>query len=338
MSPTQSGNLPQAALFFPAATSARSGSGDAFELEVSQEDVWSAIQPFVSGTFDAKDPAWIEKMRQQSKAIRRLWLRSLLRPWRALLGRGQSEVADVYSARWTRDRFAPFALPKAAKGGTPWFWDGRCLVMRAEGGRRARILYLMRAIAALRPRTVLEVGFGEGLNLALLAARFPEIRFSGVELTAGGFEAAKELIASPALPDQLWQYSPEPLHDRSAHRLVALHRGSVLDMPFADGAFDLVFTSLALEQMERIRSRALAAVTRVAGQYVAMIEPFSDFNGSGLKQRYVRSLGYFQGSVSDLPSFGLQPFLVRSDLPHKVHLQPALVLARKVPGIPSTAS
>ena len=45
---------------------------------------------------------------------------------------------------------------------------------------------------------------------------------------------------------------------------VTFLQGSAAELSFPDGAFDLVMTVLAIEQMERIRARALAEITRVA--------------------------------------------------------------------------
>jgi tRNA G46 methylase TrmB len=300
-----------------------------YDLALSDDEVWAAIQPFVSAVCTKDDPVWAEALRAQSRRLRKQWFRNLLQWGRNRVGRDQADVEAVYSARWARDRFSTFVLPDKPKGGTAWYWKEKGLTMKAEGGRRARILYLMRVIEMLKPRRVLEVGFGDGLNLALLAARFPDIRFCGVELTSGGYQTACSLLDEAQLPSALRDFSPEPLLNVRAHLALELHQASVLEMPFADGSFDLVFTSLALEQMERIRAPALAAVSRVTQHHAAFIEPFADFNADGLKRRYVRSLGYFKGTVAELTGHGLHPTLVRADLPYKVHLQPALVVARK---------
>ena len=163
----------------------------------------------------------------------------------------------------------------------------------------------------------------------LLSARFPEVRFSGVELTAAGVQAAKQVVALPELPPEIQQFAVEPLQDLTAHRRLDVRQASAAQLPFADGSFDLVYTSLALEQMEEIRDTALSEVARVARDQVAMIEPFRDWNAEGLRHDYVVSRDIFSARISDLPRFGLTPALVVDDIPHKITLGAGLVVATK---------
>lgn len=52
---------------------------------------------------------------------------------------------------------------------------------------------------AFRPRRVLELGFGQGFGLALLAAANPDIAFEGCDFNAGHVAHAKSLIAAAGL-------------------------------------------------------------------------------------------------------------------------------------------
>jgi hypothetical protein len=100
-------------------------------------------------------------------------------------------------------------------------------------------------------------------------------------------------------------------------------------MPFEDGSFDLVMTVLAVEQMESIRSAALREIARVTRGHVLMLEPFRDANARGLKRLYVRSRGYFQGSIEELRGFGLTPVWATDDYPQEAFLGTAFVLAAR---------
>jgi SAM-dependent methyltransferase len=99
-------------------------------------------------------------------------------------------------------------------------------------------------------------------------------------------------------------------------------------LPFPDKSFDLVFTALALEQMEEIRLRALSEIGRVARTHTAMIEPFYDWNESGRHRDWVVANDNFSGRIADLPSFGLEPILVSGNMPSKVTNRPGLVVCR----------
>ncbi len=100
-------------------------------------------------------------------------------------------------------------------------------------------------------------------------------------------------------------------------------------MPFDTGGFDLVYSSLALEQMEQIRPQALAEMARVSARHTAMLEPFWDCNDSGLRRDYLLTRDHFQGRIDELPKYGLDPILVTDDLPGEIWLQPCLVVSRK---------
>jgi SAM-dependent methyltransferase len=299
------------------------------QFTVERDDVWIAMRPFVSGVYDQRDPTWIALVDKQRRRIRSDRMRGLLRYFGLKASRGQKEIERVYSERWNADRFMPFAIPQVPKGGTPHEWEGRGLRLANAGARRVRILYMMRLIEILTPRSVLEIGFGEGVNLALLAARFPNVEFGGIELTEGGLEAARSLQEIAELPTELVAFSPEPPMSLDAHRSIKYRRGSAAKLPLPDASFDLVFTSLALEQMEEIRTDALSEIARVAQRHVVMIEPFTEVNSHGLRRKYIATYDYFRGAIADLPSYGLEPLLVSEDIPGKVTLKAALVVCEK---------
>jgi len=298
-------------------------------LPLSRADIWEAIAPYVSERTGLGDPAWTSRVSGQVRALRREWLKGLAR--RLLRGgaRSQADVDAAYDARWSADRYRPYVLPEAPKGGQYWEWDGEVVRMKASAGRRARVRALMAAVEMLRPRSVLEVGFGEGLNLMLLAARFPGTRFAGLEFTAGGCAAAAALARSGRLPQELAAFAPLPPADPAAVAGVSVVRGSAERLPFPDGAFDMVFTSLALEQMEAIRPAAMAEIVRASARHVVMIEPFAEHNAGGARGLYVRTSGYFRGRLADLPGLGLDLLEVRTDLPAKVVLKPVLAVCAK---------
>ncbi|MBM3585698.1 MAG: class I SAM-dependent methyltransferase, partial [Alphaproteobacteria bacterium] len=92
-----------------------------------------------------------------------------------------------------------------------------------------------------------------------------EVSFAGIELTATGVAQAHAVVGAATLPARLADYCPAPVADPTAHRRIDIRRGNALDLPFEAGAFDLVFTRQALEQMDMIR-RALARPDRAGGQ------------------------------------------------------------------------
>src|SRR5690606_15819330 len=108
-------------------------------------------------------------------------------------------------------------------------------------------------------------------------AVFPEIAFAGAELTPSGVAAARSVQGEP-LPDGVERFAPMPVQSRTAHQRIDFNQADARSLPFADDSFDLVFTRLAVEQMEAIRDEALAEIRRVTRSYVVFVEPFADFN------------------------------------------------------------
>jgi SAM-dependent methyltransferase len=165
----------------------------------------------------------------------------------------------------------------------------------------------------------------------LLAGRFPGVSFTGVELTREGARAATQLQRAAELPKPMQAFAPLPLLDVAAFQRVRFVQGDAARLPLADGSVDLVVTILALEQMERVRQRALAEIARVAGRHTLMIEPFRELNERGPTRRYVVARDYFQGRIADLPSYGLEPELVLDDFPQEFYLRAGAVVAARKP-------
>jgi len=305
-------------------------------LAVDTDAVRETIRPFVSKAYELDDPAWRNVCLKHHRRVRKDYMRRLLRSLvPGFSVRDQAQINAVYSERWERDQFKPFAIPPSPSKGTPYEWQGRGLLLANAGARRARVLYLMRLVEALRPRSVLEVGFGEGVNLALLAARFPDVEFAGIEFTQGGVAAARSLQNLASLPPELIEFSPERPLSADRHRSIDFRLGTAAKLPWSESGFDMIFTSLALEQMEQIREQALREIARVARRHVVMIEPFREFNASGLRRRYIVAHDYFRGSIADLKSFALSPIAVLDHMPAKVTLKPVVVVCEKrEPGTP----
>jgi len=298
-------------------------------LGIDRAGLLAAMEPFVARKLTPTDPAWRAEIdRKHAKTKRRLRNRRWLR-WMHRLRRDQRRIEQEYDASWARKSLAPYDMEHRPTSGAAWQYDGDVMFATSAAGSRARLLVLMRAVAWLRPRSVLEVGCGNGLNLLTLACRFPEIRFAGVELTEGGFAVARSVQQEAQLPEVLQRFAPEPLVDITAHRAIQFHRGSAAALPFKDASVDLVYSSLALEQMEEIRAQALSEMARVSARHTLMLEPFRECNDSGLQRDYLLARDHFRGRIADLPAHGLEPILITDDLPGEIWLQPCLVVSRK---------
>jgi SAM-dependent methyltransferase len=111
--------------------------------------------------------------------------------------------------------------------------------------------------AAQSPRRVLEVGCGEGVVLATLAARLPGTRFDGLELDETALRQA-----------------------RARCPRATLVRGDACELPFGDKCFDLV---VCLEVLEHLPEplRALRELRRVARGGCLISVPHEPFFRAG---------------------------------------------------------
>ena len=117
-------------------------------------------------------------------------------------------------------------------------------------------------------------------------------------------------------------------------------QGSAAQLPFPDHSFDLVYTVLALEQMEEIRGLALSELQRVSRRHVLMIEPFWEYNPPGIRRDYILANHYFDATLPNLEAFGLHVVFAK-ELPAKLHRGVGAVLTRvqlaqRVPAIAIT--
>jgi ubiquinone/menaquinone biosynthesis C-methylase UbiE len=261
----------------------------------------------------------------RARKILKQRLRRHFMGWLPGTGRAPDVVAQVYEKTWSQTSIAQLVNPRARA--VPCVWGDRRFMAAVTGLKRVHLLVLMQLIEKLQPRSVLEVGCGIGINLLVLAARFPQIAFEGIDLTARGIASIKELSAQDALPRALLDYSPEPSRDAEAHRRIQARQGSAVALPYRDNEFDLIYTVAALEQMEAIRPNVMAELQRVSSGHVAMMEAFRDWNQAGMRRNYIVAQDYFASRIDELPKFGLRPVLSTDDMPTKVNMGLGLVVA-----------
>lgn len=119
---------------------------------------------------------------------------------------------------------------------------------------RRRLPAFQRMLEGLAPSRVLEVGCNRGHNLVTVAELLgPAVEVVGVEPNPHALELARQ--AGP--------------------RVTAVH-GDVFDLPFRDGAFDLVFTvgvliHVSLEDL----AAALRGIHRVSRRFILAVEYFA---------------------------------------------------------------
>jgi SAM-dependent methyltransferase len=293
-------------------------------LMIDHDAIEEAYLPFLLDG-EAGKRAWqSDYARRRRRALTRMIKRIL-----GLKQRDRKAIQAEYHDAWSSGH-AKYDVSAGPKKPAAWKWNTRKLALDGLAAARLRAPLLAAVLDRLQPKKVLEVGCGNGINLLSLAGHFPDVEFTGIDLTPAGIEAAKKVQAGDALPARLAEYIPLEMADPQAFRRIAFIQGSAADLPFPDGEFDLVYTVLAVEQMERIRDQALAEIARVTRGHVLMLEPFRDANLKGVRRLYALSRNYFRGSIHGLERFGLEPVWATDDFPQEAFLGSPLVLAQKV--------
>lgn len=299
------------------------------KLHVSREEIFSVFEPFVQRRFGANDIRWKRRVFQSwRKKFFEFWQYKIFNRLDTSFGGRQYKVKSTYEEYWKSTETSEHLSRKGRA--TPCIWGEDRMLAKGIGTKRVHLLLLKKAIETVKPQSVLEVGSGYGINLFVLSISFPAIQFSGMELTKQGVLAAKKIGDSGRFSQDILDFSLDQNVGQTPKKPINFYQGSAKNLPFADKSFDVVYTMLALEAMEEIRHQALRELARVAKRYVIMIEPFSDFNEKGIRRLYHTSHQYFRGRVDELRNDGLDPHLVFSDMPHKIRLWPAMVIAKPI--------
>jgi ubiquinone/menaquinone biosynthesis C-methylase UbiE len=294
-------------------------------FSISRDEIDSMFARYIVEEVSTATPRYGKEVARQLAKFQREDERGVPMTWLDDAGRRTTAlVNEGYTRLWSSVSLAEqLSSPKAT-----WFeWGDRLLRARAIGRKHLHHLVLVRALEWLSPSSALEVGSGFGFNLLLLSMQFPEVQLSGVELTEAGVTATYALVHDPSTSSLLEPLTIRPVVQPPTLPSGAIRQGSAARLPLEDKSFDVVFTVLALEQMNDIRGAVLQELTRVARRHVVMIEPFRDWNPDGLRRRYIERHSYFDPYISELEQHGLRPIVTTEDFPNKITFHVGLVVA-----------
>lgn len=299
------------------------------KLNLPDERMMQAMQPYVRRAL----PIEHEEARIAVRGGRRTALVLSARNIRNRLLRNDklrdhAKVARIYEESYATgvapldDVFAPNATAKTYR-----FGRDQVLMMPSAGLFSAYLEAFGAAFSALAPRSVCEVGFGTGKNLFYLAPRFPNIAFSGYELTQSGLDIALQIQRGAALPPNLARWiGRSDTASLEALRRIKFERGNAAELPASDKSFDMSITILALEQMSDILPKALSEIRRITRRYVVFLEPFRDANDL-YGYMLLWSSGYFHASKKEVEAAGFRPIAMVTNLPNKLTFCSAMLVA-----------
>jgi arsenite methyltransferase len=157
------------------------------------------------------------------------------------------EAALAGTALWAARRRRPAVAALAAAGGAAVAGSAASYLYSTGPGKRAIWAQLLDELGLRGDERVLDVGCGRGAVLMLVARRVPAGRAVGVDVwrrrdLSGNSRAAAERNAAA-----------EGVRDR-----VEVADADARDLPFAEGSFDVVVSSLAISNIRDAGGRAQA--------------------------------------------------------------------------------
>jgi SAM-dependent methyltransferase len=157
------------------------------------------------------------------------------------------EAALAGTALWAARRRRPAVAALAAAGGAAVAGSAASYLYSTGPGKRAIWARLLDELGLRGDERVLDVGCGRGAVLMLVARRVPAGRAVGVDVwrrrdLSGNSRAAAERNAAA-----------EGVRDR-----VEVADADARDLPFAEGSFDVVVSSLAISNIRDAGGRAQA--------------------------------------------------------------------------------
>lgn len=296
--------------------------------EMPADEILSVLAPYIAETIAADSDEGRLLIGQRRNNLLHLTLKGALAL--ATGGRRQktgSLVKDHYDHMYSGAKFSGYA-PLEKK--VVYRLGDRLLQMDASGVKRAIMLVIEKIVERLNPQSICEVGCGSGRNVMYLASRFPEIRYSGFDLSENGVAVARgqkdRTDLDLRLPDR-----PGPLDEasRGAVAKIEFFQSSADRIAAPDKAFDLVFSCAALEQMSAILPAVLKEIRRVTKRYVVFAEPFAEFNDV-YARLFLWSGNYFRARMGMMRDHGLEPLGAFNVLPCKPTFRYGIFVGRVV--------
>ena len=167
-------------------------------LMIDHDAIEQAYLPFLLDG-EAGKRAWqSDYARRRRRALTRMIKRIL-----GLKQRDRKAIQAEYHDAWSSGH-AKYDVSAGPKKPAAWKWNTRRLALDGLAAARLRAPLLAAVIDRLQPRKVLEVGCGNGINLLSLAGHFPDVAFTGIDLTPAGIEAAKKVQRNQLLIFSRW--------------------------------------------------------------------------------------------------------------------------------------
>lgn len=290
---------------------------------LSSGQIDEILAPHVVHAFPPNDPNWTKMESELAARWRKSAFWSGLK--RALRGNPKKvdHVKHDYTKAWTD------SSPKSSDSASNAIltWGPRVFEANYFAEKAVHIGLFASVLRTLKPKRVLEVGSGNGAVAIALSRLLPDVSFVGVELTEAGVSAANALQNTDTFNSAYSELLPSGFEVGKPDQPVQFVAANAVNIPEPDKSFDVVYTSLALEQMQAVVPSVLSEIARLSKGHFVMIEPFRDFNTTPVRRDYVRAKNYLPLESSDVEQYGFAVEFTFDDFPAKVTRGAGLVVA-----------
>lgn len=177
---------------------------------------------------------------------------------------------------------------------------------------------ILKRINKINPKTILEVGSGNGINLKILASNYPNKKFVGIDISKVGIEKSNSCKNKV-----IKKYEYEPLKIISKNKKldnIKFFCQNAKNLKFKNKSFDLVFTILSLEQMNNIAKKVIKEIKRCTIKDAIFIEPFYNLNKTGLKYLHHHANQYLKLNPNDFIDKDFYKVDFKYNYPNKISL------------------
>lgn len=241
--------------------------------------------------------------------------------------RTKQRVTEEYTKVWEDARDAV-----RGRGTRLQTLNSRLILCRAIDHRKFFLRHLSDMISSIKPESMLEMGSGNGFNLLALAVMNPEIKIlRGVELTDAGVSACEAFLKNLPIEDLMYVTGEpeEVIRKRLTGRDIRCMKGDMLEVPFAEYTFDLVFTCWALEQLPREYPKAFAEALRVTKRHALFYEAFYEAQENIFQLMHLKNMDYFHAPIADVKKAGFRILYFEPIALSKIKFTSGALLAEK---------
>lgn len=162
-----------------------------------------------------------------------------------------------------------------------------------------------------KPKNVLEVGCGIGYNIFFLAKKFPKVNFVGIDISESAIQYCNNILYNSSIKNvKFFQKNAKHLS---------------LDLNF-----DITYTVLALEQMNKIKLDVMKNIIKITSKKIIFIEPFQNVNRNLFNYLHLKMNDYFDYDYKNLKELNLSIDEIVDDFPQRLGLAAQYISCRKL--------